>query len=286
MRLHFFVMAAAGSLASACSSTVSMVQGAGGAGAGVSGTGTGTGTSSGGDPPVCTDPHQRVTIELTLPGGMPAGCAALKAPTGQDKRDLTGTVQPSAAANSVVIDTCPPNADCVPLLATLHVTAEGLKFFPPPPGSFARIRTVANASGGCAEGVLVNEVTSFGGVTNGGAMHRIWLVAAAGQLLIDGAAVNGPALAELPFALERVAEPRCAPMAGASPNGFKPQGVYRLRLTDKATPSSTVLVPMGHLAKGFASGGQSFDVSNLHSANYQAFDDVDFEDLWIAPSLP
>lgn len=244
-----------------------------------SSTSSSTSSGSGGSDPACAPApgDSTVAIELTLPDGTKAPCE------GADKLyDLTGVVQASPSADTLVLDTCAPNAKCAPALAKLTVQATDLAFGAPK-GSFARIRlgNKPGGAGGCVRGAVVNEVDSFGGMKAPMASHRVWLVASSGDLYLgsDPMAV----LADLPFTMTTTKLAQCAPLPqNCDPIG--PQGPFGLSFTDKMDPMKTGVAKMNGPLKGFASGGQSFDVHDAKSVSFGGCDETNVFAWWLAPS--
>jgi hypothetical protein len=79
--------------------------------------------------------------------------------------EQTGSVVKSEAG-AFVIDTCPPNADCMASFTTVTVQASGLSLTLPM-GAFVKVKLeLAPAWGSCTTRVSIRNVPSWGGVQN------------------------------------------------------------------------------------------------------------------------
>lgn len=170
--------------------------------------------------------------------------------------EIEGVVQPMSLGSSlrgIVIDTCPPNADCVASPSTLTVVAPILPATLVPAGAFVRLHytvvtTVAPGFGASPNGtgsyVLIENLPTWGGVPNPvEGNQRIWFAG----FTFDGAG-------ELPAALESA--PYLLDDAGACDH--LGTSIHSTGLTMPG--ASRVVIPLGEQ--------RSFDVAGERAGHY------------------
>jgi hypothetical protein len=171
-------------LALACSNVlVEPGEGSGGASAaGTTATSTGTSsttTTGGGGAPACGETHDTVSILLSTYEGKSYGCKG----STQGNFEMEATVV-DAGTDFLSLDSCPPNADCLPHLSKLSVSAAGLDLGATPKGNFVRVEIQSYLfMGGCGHKVLVTNLPSWAGAPNPVEQgERLWLMAADGAM--------------------------------------------------------------------------------------------------------
>jgi hypothetical protein len=137
----------------------------GSGGSGSSGSvGTSGGTSGGGGAggsPACKETHDHLDIVLSSWDGKTYACSA-----GAGERELNGVVMQAPSSGLFVLDSCPPNADCVGQLSKLSLSAPGIQTNLPP-GTFVRVHvSIQPFMGGCAQRVQIKNLSSWGGEAN------------------------------------------------------------------------------------------------------------------------
>lgn len=137
--------------------------GVGGAVGGAAGFGGSTGGSAGSaGSGTCTRTTDHFSAQIAPAWGEPASCAP-----GGPAADWTGIgAVVKSAPTALVIDQCPPNADCMPGLTSIEIAAAGLSLMIPV-GAFVEVRhEVAPAWGSCSERMSIRSVKDWGGVPN------------------------------------------------------------------------------------------------------------------------
>ena len=209
--------------------TSSSTSGTTGSGAGGSSTTSSGGvtTGSGGAGGGCSEPNDALTIGLVTADGTSYGCSP-----GFDKGDgdivLQGQVH-MIAPGAAVIDTCPPNADCAPILATFTVTAEDF-VLSLPEAAYVELRLHVETQEGCGAKLLVTSLPEWGGVPNPVSPLDPLLLAAS-----DGLDSTFP---EAPFGIDK--QPVCI----MGPAGGAEAFAFRFFAAGEA-PGTGVVVPQG-----------------------------------------
>ena len=181
--------------------------GAGGDSSAVSGGVTTTGGEGGG----CSEPKDGLTIALVTPEGKQVGCSGNI--TEGDIEDIVLQAQAHMISPGVAaLDTCPPNANCAPSLATLSVKAENfvLSF---PEGAYVEVRLHVEAPMGCGAKLLVTSLATWGGLPNPVPSLDPLLLAAS-----DGLQSTFP---EAPFGVDKVSVCTMGPAGGAEAFSFR-----------------------------------------------------------------
>ena len=133
---------------------------------------------------------------------------------------------------AVTLDTCPPNADCTPELATLHVDAEGLALAIPP-GTFVHLHFYFFQYINCPVVAEVTNLASWGGVANPTSTASFtWIRAFIGDQ--GTAQQSGPDFGLEPLPL------KCA-------KSLPEEYVYDYRFYDALEPSNAIVVPVGEI---------------------------------------
>ena len=226
--VHLSALAGCGSVVTeeaAASSSGATGSGAGGGGsvAASSGVTTGSGGAGGG----CSEPSETLTIDLVAADGTPYGCGG--APKqGDVDLVLQGRIQ-EIAPGVMTLDTCPPDANCLPSLVTFSVKAKNFKLTLAE-GTFVELRLRVATSFGCGAKLLITELDKWGGVPNP--------AAGLGPVLL--AASNGydSSFPEAPFGMDKQSVCTMGPAGGAE--------AFALRFfVAGEAPGSGVTVPQG-----------------------------------------
>lgn len=250
-----------------CNGTVVLDgQGEGGAGGSGSSTTTTTSTSSvsssvtsssavttGGGGGTCDRTHDAVAITVETPDAKVFGCDA--APGISGTLDLSGAIL-EATADTIVLDTCPPNADCGPQMAKVQVTGAGL-YLSLWPGLFVRVRGDFAQPWGCEQRIVITNLPEWGGTPNPyDGSERLYLAAA------DGVASS---LADAPISVEPI------PL-GCSEIPYADD--YLLRFSMLAAPGVSADVYMGF------TGYMSSPIDYLAARNLRSFETGAEDDYW------
>jgi hypothetical protein len=260
--------------------------GSGGYGGSVVGGGGGVGGSggvlldAGADAIVDAEPHPDVDVpcgrtydsfsmRAALYDGRSFDCSG-----GTDKGpvDLKGQVVESTG-NSLTIDSCPPNADCMPMRSTFTFDAPDLYLWIPV-GAFVSVALDVEMPWGCEQRVLISSLPSWGGVPN-----PVWspstLFAAS-----DGVAEPLPGA---PFAMEKIGL-GCINDPGGGCGGDPPDD-YALRFHSTQVPGDPgTVVGMGQVGYWtFTSPAvpESYAIKNLRSYSTGYCDDYWNWSWWV-----
>ncbi len=250
-KLAFSVVLAV--LGAACGGSVDGGPGAGGGGAGggAGGAGGGAGGGGGSAPEGCPWAHGTLSIEIAPFQGDPPSCDVM------DEMPVVWTATGAVVqvdAQSLVIDECPADGNCAPMLTTVTVQGNDLALSVPL-GAFVKVtHTQIRAFYGCTDSVIIENVPSFGGLTNPASTEdRVYLAGADGEIAsFDGVPFDvGRVLLDCPES----AEPGC---------GYYEPGLYGLQ-------AGSTLVLMGETTT-IDAGGRSFAFRNLRSYQTSACD--------------
>ncbi len=222
-------------------------------------------TGTGGGPPSCAVTHEAMSFVLDVDSDGAFGCNA--AQPGQDQEITVQGRVTEAGPAAFVLDTCPPNMDCMPSYA--RVTFDGSSpGFPVPTGAFVRVHLKVEFPWGCGQKLLVTNLPEWGGETNPVQVDPItWLAAS------DGLAST---FDEAPFTVEAVPL-NCGLEMG---DAF----LFRFRLRDPASGDPGVDVPMGANASWSPqqkAPWESWLVRNLRSYESGAADDYWNWSYWL-----
>jgi hypothetical protein len=120
-------------------------------------------TSSGtGGGPSCVRTHDWFEMQLDDYEGLTWGCEGGAVEEGTNT--LAGQVVESFDAG-LVLDSCPPNADCMPMLSKLGFSAPGL-FNPVPQGAFVAVTVRVEMPWGCSHELLIVNLPTWAGMPN------------------------------------------------------------------------------------------------------------------------
>lgn len=184
------------------------------------------------------------------------------------------SVVDDATGSHVTLDHCSPAADCVPLVATLDVSAPGLALAPLlSAGQFVSVRwrqSTAYGLGGCARELEVSNLPSWDGVPNTVRSDAALILAAA-----DG---STSALTDAPFTLAR----ESYGCVGSGPGcGDGPPQNFALRFG--ASGESSIVLQGEHGL--ILIGGQGYQVTNHQAFVSGACDDAGSFDWVVVPTL-
>lgn len=211
------------------SSSSAGTSGTTGSGAGGSSTTSSSGvtTGSGGAGGSCSEPNDALEIGLLTAGGTSYGCAP-DFDEGNGDIVLQGQVH-MISESAAVIDTCPPDANCAPTLATFTVKAENY-VFSLPEGAYVELRFHVETQEGCGARLLITSLPEWGGVPNPVSPLDPLLLAAS-----DGLESTFP---EAPFGIDKQSVCIMGPAGGAEAFAF------RFFAAGEA-PGTGVVVPQG-----------------------------------------
>lgn len=190
----------------------------------------------------CARTSDRVTISAK--GRTTLGCS-LGPRDGGVPGPMTGQIV-RVDATSFDLDTCPPTADCVPLITTFSVTAPGLDLRALVEKSYVEVTYTEQFFFGCNTSIVVRSVDAWTGVKNpadvGGKLYL-----AAG----DGADPK------LPFAIDKV-RLHCLPEGTSTCGGSAAPDHYAYQF------AGATKIAMGETAT-FSAIGQTFSARNLRA---------------------
>lgn len=127
---------------------------------GTSGVTTG-GTSGAGGASACVETHDKLGITLSTWDG---GFYACDGDTGD--YELAASVVGSPAPGLLLLDSCPPNADCTEQLSKLSLVAPGL-YLDVPKGAYVSVHvSVSTFMGGCTQRIQIKNLPSWAGDPN------------------------------------------------------------------------------------------------------------------------
>jgi len=220
---------------------VAGVGGAGGAaGVGAAGGVAGVGAAGGsggaaGTTNSCTRTEDRARIAVQLPGEPRRDCSSAM---------LDFEPRPPTALDGVItrigptefeIDTCAPNADCVPSLALFEVEAPGLSLRQVlGEGAFVRVTYLIGRFFACQQSLEVSSIPTWGGVQNPASMM--------GDTLLLAVSDGGGTFDGSPYTVDRMAL-GCQPVTQGC--GSVTPDEYALVLSPTAEPESAISVGMG-----------------------------------------
>ncbi len=267
----FAITTVAGLCAGLCllgcgSSVVQEEPGTGGAGGATSASTVDTTTGVGGNGPLCARTNDGLSLAVNTWDGLTLGC-------GSGFAETQGTFEYSAALSydgngQITLDSCPPNADCLPQISTVRFEAKGLQPYLPS-GLYVKLIVTTNQPMGCEHSFFVLNLPEWGGVPNPVTIERkLWLAG------VDGTLSLPPGL---PYAVEKRL-PTCV-----SPDATQD---YLLAFTSNDDPTKSVEVEMGQ-TKAMAQGpGGTWIINNLRSYDSGAPDDFWNWAYWIAQPYP
>ena len=142
--------------------------GAGGIPASGSGGGPGGGPPDAGPPDAapdvptpCVQTVDTFSMKAALYNGQQLGCGA---GTTNGVFEMQGIIT-APGTNSFELDSCPPNANCMPMLSNFAFDAPGLEAWFPP-GVFVSVKVQVNPTWACTEQIEITNLPSWAGVTN------------------------------------------------------------------------------------------------------------------------
>lgn len=221
-----------------------------------SSTGSGGSGGSGGS---CSEPNAALTLGLVTADGTTYGCG-FDFGKGDGDIVLQGQVH-GIAADTVVLDTCPPGANCAPTLATLSLKADSFALGLPE-GAFVELRMHVETPMGCGAKILITNLATWEGAANPVSPLPQVLLAAS-----DGLESTFP---EAPFAMDTVSVCTMGPAGGAEAFAF------RFFAAGEA-PGSGITVPQG----GSVIWSPPFEQqSPLMIRNLRSFESGFTDDYW------
>lgn len=240
--------------------------GAGGAGgAGVTVTSTATSSGVGGAGGGCGQTHEYFDFRLETWDGIGVSCG-LSMPGGSQVFTLQGQVI-ETGADYMVIDSCPPNADCAPMINYLYVSSPGL-VLQTPTGVFVDLSILIDYPMGCSQTLFMRNLPEWGGVSNmGWPAPTLWLAGSDGSTTtLDGS----------PFWIEPEAL-GCYPNPEPSPCGVPED--YALRFLQAQGPGTPgPLLYMGESA--LLSVTDQGQYANWQVRNLKSFETGYCDDYW------
>jgi len=227
-------------------------------------TGTTTGTGGG---PACFETHDTFSLELGTWDGHYFACGGESGTFETDAKiaDIQG--------GFIVLDGCPPNAKCMPLMSKLTVAAPGL-LLDLGQGTYVHVRVeVQMFQGGCTQKIQITNLPTWGGAPNPVmSAPTLWLLAA------DG---DASAFADSPLIVEPMPL-GCYPDA---PVGCSPHDDYTLRFRPATGPSAAAVdVAMGATEYWWFSSGefaQQVGIRNLRSFSLGWCDGPTDQAYWV-----
>lgn len=213
-------------------------------GSGAEGGFGGSGGAGGG----CGRTAEYLYIEVASEAGSSLGCATAE-PGSFESWQLQGEIV-AVEGETFTIDSCPPNADCLPILSRVTVSGAGF-YMPLWTGVFVELEMMVDFPWGCSSLIEVRNLPVWGGVENPyGADDSVWFAASDGT----------------PATLE-TSDIQINPLPlGCYPGQEDECGVpedYVLQFQSR-TDGSAVDVPMGQIGQ-FAADGQWLSAKNLRS---------------------
>ncbi len=207
--------------------------GAAGGAAGVGATGALGGAA--GTANSCTRTEDRARIAVQLPGEPRRDCSSA---------EFGSEPKPPTALNGAIIrigpttfeiDTCAPNADCVPSLALFEVEAPGLSLEQAlVSGAFVRVTYLIDRFYACQQSLEVSTIPTWGGVPSP--------VDEMGDTLLLAVSDGGGTFDGSPYTVDRTAL-GCQPVTQGC--GSVTPDEYELVLSPTAAPESAIRVGMG-----------------------------------------
>ncbi len=222
-------------------------------------TGTSTSTGAGGSVNACLPGQETMGIRLTTASGEVLGCTSDF--PGQNQGDLVlEGIMAQVAEGEFTLDSCPPNADCPPIISKLSIKWQNQIVWIPN-GAFVRLHMYVEAPMGCGAKILITNLPSWGGTPNPVApQEMLWFAAS------DGLDKSFP---EAPFGLEKV-------LHDCPANTESPLDIYDFRFFDPADPKNEVIVSQGGTEMLWPS--KSPGAWTVH--NMRAFDPYAADDYW------
>lgn len=206
-------------------------------------TGTGTTTTGSGGTGgtiACGETHDSLSIFLGTYDGKSFGC--MGDPNGSLEMEATVV---DAGGDFIAFDSCPPNADCLPAISKLVVSAPGLDLGSIAKGAFVNVRVDAFLyMGGCGQRIQILNLPQWAGAPNPVDQgERLWLLATDGSF---GTFEDSPLVAEtVPLG--------CYP---EEPQGCGDHEDYAWRFRPAQNPDDPgALIGMGQTMSWFFKGG-------------------------------
>jgi len=126
--------------------------------------------------PVCYQTDDEFRLDVALYDGTSFGCPGNVT---NGVFEIDGQVL-SSDSSSLLLDSCPPNADCMPMASKFNFNAPGL-LLSVPQGAFVKIRLMVAHPWGCTQQIEITSLAEWGGVKNPmGPQKLIYLSAADG----------------------------------------------------------------------------------------------------------
>ncbi len=245
--------------------------GVGGSTGGVGGVGGSTGGSGGiagdGGAPTCGRTNDGLSVKIEPSAGevAPTCMPGAQSPLIWEQ---TGRVI-TTDKNTFVFDTCPPDADCIPLLTTVGIQAQGLELWIPQDAFVAVKYVLTQAWAGCTTQISIRNVPTWGGEQN---------PAFTGSSVYFAGTDRTVQNLDSPFAVTEVAL-GCDESPGCG--GLPPDDYALVFTVGPGDPGTTI--GMGQTATVYAPG--PFDVRNLRSYQTANCDDY-WNWAWWAAWIP
>ena len=220
----------------------------------------------GGNGPLCTRTNDGLSLSVNTWDGLTLGC-------GSGIAETQGTFEYEGALSydgngQITLDSCPPNADCLPQISTVRFEAKGLQPYLPS-GPYVKLIVTTNQPMGCEHTFFVLNLPEWGGVPNPVTIERMmWLAGVDGTL-------------DLPQGLPYYAETKLAGCVSADPTQD-----HFLRFISNDDPGKWVDVAMGSTGVMDQGLGGTWIIGNLRSYHAKAPSDYWKWAYWIAQPYP
>jgi len=157
----------------------------------VSATNSATTTAGTGLPSVCVEPTDTVTVSIARFNGMNAGCATAQTMgNGVFTTSFNAKIVSGINGGHIVLDECPPNANCGQELSKLDISASGISVGVLPLGAYVEVRLVVHNDAilGCRATLQLKNLPSWAGAPNPWNQASVVVLAAsnADEALPDG----------------------------------------------------------------------------------------------------
>ncbi|MBK7401838.1 MAG: hypothetical protein IPJ34_37700 [Myxococcales bacterium] len=212
---------------------------------------------------LCARTNDRLTIVAT--GRHTLGCSIGTRDAGIPG-PMTGQIV-RVDATSFDLDTCPPTADCVPLITTFKVTAPGLDLRGMREKSYVEVTYTESFFFGCSTSIVVRSVDTWTGVKNPADVG--------GKIYLAGGDGDDPTL---PFAIDKVRQ-HCLPEGTPTCGGSAAPDHYAYRFAGTAT------IGMGETTT-FTAAGQKFEARNLRAYYLGWCDEYWDYAFWLTSAKP
>jgi len=215
--------------------------------------------------------HEQFVMKASLHNGQQIGCWV---GTTNGVLELRGRVE-SSSGTSFVVDSCPPNADCGPMLSTFSFDAPNLYAYIPVE-ALVTVRVQVDQPWGCTQQIEVTNLANWNGAENpySSSNDTIYLSAS------DGIAqpVAGSKLAVYKSALGCVNDP--PPSCGGDPPDL--YALYFASLYQSSPGTPVYMGQQGYFEIPDGNGLQYLQAQNLRSYSSGACDAYWDWSFWVA----